>query len=64
MKKKVDKITYIYNFDCQPSFHEAPVTYMMIYEDSDVHICIFILKNGVSLPLHDHPNMVGILKVS
>ncbi|XP_042220413.1 2-aminoethanethiol dioxygenase-like isoform X2 [Homarus americanus] len=41
----------------------APVTYMQLYENSDVTICVFILKNGVRLPLHDHPGMYGLLKV-
>ncbi|KAK7079240.1 hypothetical protein SK128_006067 [Halocaridina rubra] len=41
----------------------APVTYMQLYEDNDVTICVFILKRGVRLPLHDHPGMFGILKV-
>ncbi|XP_045600514.1 2-aminoethanethiol dioxygenase [Procambarus clarkii] len=41
----------------------APVTYMQLYEDSDVTICVFILKRGVRLPLHDHPGMYGLLKV-
>ncbi|KAK4309784.1 hypothetical protein Pmani_001386 [Petrolisthes manimaculis] len=41
----------------------APVTYMQIYEDQDVTVCVFILKHGVRLPLHDHPNMFGLLKV-
>ncbi|XP_066957573.1 2-aminoethanethiol dioxygenase [Macrobrachium rosenbergii] len=41
----------------------APVTYMQVYEDNDVTICVFILKRGVRLPLHDHPGMFGMLKV-
>lgn len=41
----------------------APVIYMQLYEDLDVNICIFILKRGVRLPLHDHPGMYGLLKV-
>ncbi|MCL4127942.1 UNVERIFIED_CONTAM: hypothetical protein GTU68_007758 [Idotea baltica] len=46
-----------------PRIDKAPVTYMQIYEDCDVTICVFILKNGAKLPLHDHPEMNGILKV-
>ncbi|CAL4234479.1 unnamed protein product [Meganyctiphanes norvegica] len=41
----------------------APVIYMQLYEDLDVNICMFILKRGVRLPLHDHPGMYGLLKV-
>ncbi|XP_042857228.1 2-aminoethanethiol dioxygenase-like [Penaeus japonicus] len=46
-----------------PSRDGAPVTYMQLYEDSDVTICVFILKKGVRLPMHDHPGMHGLLKV-
>ncbi|KAF4527669.1 hypothetical protein B566_EDAN015126 [Ephemera danica] len=42
---------------------KAPVTYVEIYEDTDVTMGIFILKPGSALPLHDHPMMHGILKV-
>lgn len=41
----------------------APVTYMQLFEDDDITICVFILKRGVRLPLHDHPGMFGLLKV-
>ncbi|KAJ9580222.1 hypothetical protein L9F63_004122, partial [Diploptera punctata] len=40
-----------------------PVTYINIYEDPHVTIGIFVLKPGEKLPLHDHPQMYGILKV-
>ncbi|XP_059482236.1 2-aminoethanethiol dioxygenase [Neocloeon triangulifer] len=42
---------------------KASVTYIRIYEDFDVSIGIFVLKPQASLPLHNHPNMHGILKV-
>lgn len=41
----------------------APVTYIEIFENSDVTIGIFVLKSGARLPLHDHPLMHGVLKV-
>ena len=41
----------------------APVTYVHIWEDSVVSMGIFIVKSGMRIPLHDHPNMYGILKV-
>jgi cysteamine dioxygenase len=44
--------------DCKP-----PVIYISVYEDSYVTICIFIVKSGAKLPLHDHPHMYGVLKV-
>ncbi|PSN50528.1 2-aminoethanethiol dioxygenase [Blattella germanica] len=40
-----------------------PVTYIKIYEDPYVSIGIFVLRPGEKLPLHDHPQMYGILKV-
>ncbi|KAJ8879013.1 hypothetical protein PR048_019619 [Dryococelus australis] len=45
------------------STRNPPVTYVEVYEDSNVTIGIFILKSGARLPLHDHPQMHGILKV-
>ncbi|XP_074641053.1 2-aminoethanethiol dioxygenase-like [Tubulanus polymorphus] len=60
------------NFDqelvADPTFYKqtsnfAPVVYVPIWEDEIVSIGIFVLKNGVSLPLHDHPNMHGVCKV-
>lgn len=41
----------------------APVTYIHIYDDqTSVASSIFALKEGSSLPLHDHPNMHGFIK--
>lgn len=40
----------------------APVYYIHIFENQFFTICIFVLKNGTRLPLHDHPHMTGILK--
>jgi cysteamine dioxygenase len=39
------------------------VTYIRIYEDLDVSVGIFVLRPQASLPLHNHPEMRGILKV-
>lgn len=41
----------------------APVSYMEIFENQTVSIGVFILKEGASIPLHDHVGMYGILKV-
>ena len=41
----------------------APVTYIKIHEDQDVSIGIFVIKAGSRIPLHNHPNMHGLLKV-
>ena len=43
--------------------NEAPVTYIKVLEDIDVSVGIFIVKPGSRLPLHNHPNMYGLLKV-
>ncbi|KAK5644456.1 hypothetical protein RI129_005756 [Pyrocoelia pectoralis] len=67
----LDKITAD-DVDLQPQFmkeslwarpNKAPVTYIDIFEDSNVSLGIFILKPGMRLPLHDHPQMYGLIKV-
>ena len=46
-----------------PGIHDAPVTYVGIFENENFSIGIFIVRNGQRLPLHDHPNMSGVLKL-
>ncbi|XP_011873616.1 PREDICTED: 2-aminoethanethiol dioxygenase [Vollenhovia emeryi] len=41
----------------------APMCVMDIFENKDITIAIFILKQGVRMPMHDHPGMHGLLKV-
>ncbi|XP_064459398.1 2-aminoethanethiol dioxygenase-like [Ornithodoros turicata] len=41
----------------------APVTYISLFENVTFTMGIFIVKQGARLPLHDHPEMFGILKV-
>ena len=41
----------------------APVTYIPIFENSEVSVGVFILKEEARIPLHDHQGMYGILKV-
>lgn len=43
--------------------NKAPATYINIYQDDNVSIGIFILKPGMVLPLHNHPDMHGLIKV-
>ncbi|XP_044753890.1 2-aminoethanethiol dioxygenase [Coccinella septempunctata] len=43
--------------------NKAPATYVHIFEDLDITMGIFILKPGLLLPLHDHPEMHGLIKV-
>lgn len=40
-----------------------PVTYMHICETPVFSMGVFLLRTGVSIPLHDHPGMNGMLKV-
>jgi len=41
---------------------QAPVTYIPVAENNDVSVGVFIIKEGEGIPLHDHPNMHGILR--
>lgn len=43
--------------------NKAPVTYVDIFDDPNLSVGIFILKPGMKLPLHDHPDMYGLIKV-
>ncbi|KAJ8372690.1 hypothetical protein AAFF_G00280190 [Aldrovandia affinis] len=43
--------------------HSPPVTYMHICETDAFSMGVFLLKNGTSIPLHDHPGMYGMVKV-
>ncbi|XP_058478016.1 2-aminoethanethiol (cysteamine) dioxygenase a [Solea solea] len=40
-----------------------PVTYMHICETEVFSMGVFLLRSGASIPLHDHPDMNGMLKV-
>ncbi|KAL1494776.1 hypothetical protein ABEB36_010321 [Hypothenemus hampei] len=42
---------------------KAPVSCITIYEDSKISMGIFILKPNGKLPLHNHPDMHGLIKV-
>ncbi|XP_011312439.1 2-aminoethanethiol dioxygenase [Fopius arisanus] len=55
---KVDKkvLEYVEN-------QRAPMCVIDIFENQDITIAIFLLKHGVTLPMHDHPGMHGLLKV-
>ncbi len=47
----------------RPNAGMNPITYIDIWEDSQVSIGVFVLKSGAALPLHDHPEMHGIIRV-
>nr|CAI5837332.1 unnamed protein product [Callosobruchus analis] len=42
---------------------KAPLTCIHIYEDQNITMNIFILKPAGHLPLHNHPEMYGLIKV-
>lgn len=42
---------------------KAPMTYINIFSDDIINVAIFILKPKTKLPLHNHPEMFGLLKV-
>lgn len=42
---------------------KAPCTYIEIFENEIINMSIFVLKPGFKMPLHDHPQMHGLLKV-
>ena len=41
----------------------APIVYIPIWEDSVFSMGIFVIRRGAAIPLHDHPNMHGVIKV-
>jgi len=42
---------------------KAPVTYISVHEDCDFSISIFIIHGHSRIPLHNHPDMHGLLQV-
>lgn len=37
--------------------------YFPVYEDDVITVGVFLLTTGSKLPIHDHPNMYGIIKI-
>lgn len=42
---------------------KAPCTYVEVFQNDVVNMSIFVLRPGFKMPLHDHPQMYGLLKV-
>ena len=74
LKKKITTIivfifkTSGYNVKCDGLWVRsnrslAPVTYINVMAHRDVSIGMFIVKSGSRIPLHNHPNMHGLLKI-
>ena len=40
----------------------APVTYIPVVENQHISMGIFVVREGQNIPLHDHPNMHGVIK--
>ena len=53
-------------FDSSPSrnreVNAAPVTYIPVVENQHISMGIFVIREGQNIPLHDHPNMHGVIK--
>ncbi|KAF7272719.1 2-aminoethanethiol dioxygenase [Rhynchophorus ferrugineus] len=55
--------THFLNPDTWTHAGKAPVSCIGIFEDDQVSMGIFILKPNGKLPLHNHPQMHGLIKV-
>ena len=49
------------SWDYPPFVKDSPACCMEVYECSDFSIGIFLLKPKMSMPLHDHPGMHGVM---
>jgi cysteamine dioxygenase len=43
-------------FDCEG---KSPCTFVNIYDSDQFTMTVFILRDGYTMPLHDHPKMHG-----
>lgn len=43
--------------------NKSPCTYIEVFQNEHINMSIFVLKPGFQMPMHDHPQMHGFLKV-
>ena len=48
-------------WDYPPFVTDAPAAFMNVYECPDFNVAIFMLKANKEMPLHDHPQMHGLM---
>jgi cysteamine dioxygenase len=51
------------SWDFPPYVKDAPAAFMDVYECKQFSITIFMLKANKSMPLHNHPDMFGLMKI-
>lgn len=67
-KLKASDLNFIFHDDASiqqkvETGEQAPVLYMHLWEDHVMSMGVFIVRQGCSIPIHNHPNMYGICKV-
>lgn len=51
------------SWDYLPYVSDAPAAFMDVFENSELSVTVFMLKAKKRMPLHDHPGMLGLMKV-
>jgi len=58
----INLASHLYSKESFKEPNKAPCTFVKIFENENVTINIFILKERYTMPIHDHPMIHGILK--
>ncbi|XP_053953082.1 2-aminoethanethiol dioxygenase [Anastrepha ludens] len=70
LKELTEQLTFR-DIHIQPQYFEAvfkrdddpaPCNYMQIFEDEMFCMSVFVMREGYTMPLHDHPCMHGLLR--